>query len=110
MAFALRHYRRFPVTCPVAYHIGLWKGHGTLLNVSHSGFRFSGHLPLRAGQTCALIMSLPQAPGVFVPAGIVKVRWVRANEYGVETLVGEKTAEDWLAQYIRSQAQQNLEP
>jgi len=89
MAFAPRLRRRLPVSCPVAYHIGLAEGYGTPLDLSLSGFRFSGDLPLRVGETCALIINLSQAPRTFVPAGIVMVKWNCADEYGVETVVAE---------------------
>jgi hypothetical protein len=110
MAFTPRLHRRLPVSCPVAYHIGLAEGYGTLLDLSLSGFRFSGNLPLRVGETCALIINLPQAPSTFVSAGIVMVKWKCADEYGVETVVAESTSKDQLVQYMRLQVQQHLEP
>jgi hypothetical protein len=52
MPFLIRPSRRFPVCCPVTYHCGLFEGHGTVWNVSLTGWRFSGNLPLRIGEVC----------------------------------------------------------
>jgi hypothetical protein len=46
MRFTIRPYRCFPLCCPVTYHCGLLEGHGTGWNLSLTGWRFSGDLPL----------------------------------------------------------------
>src|ERR1051325_2745477 len=51
MSFSIRPYRRFPLCCPVTYHAGLHEGHGTVWNLSLTGWRLSGDLPLRIGQS-----------------------------------------------------------
>jgi hypothetical protein len=38
---------RFPVCCPVTYQCGLFDGHGTVWNLSCTGWRPSGDLPMR---------------------------------------------------------------
>ena len=88
MPFSIRPYRRFPVCCPVTYHAGLFEGHGIVWNLSLNGWRLSGDVPLRVGQTCPLTVNLPNQQSIFVAAVIV--RWVRGPEYGMETLVVEK--------------------
>ena len=47
MPFSIRPSRRFPVCCPVTYQCGLFEGYGTVWNLSLTGWRFSGNLPLR---------------------------------------------------------------
>ena len=84
MPFSMRPYRRFSVCCPVNYHVGLCEGHGMVWNLSVNGGRLSGDAPLRLGQTCPLTVNLPNQPSLFVAAGVV--RWVRGQEYGLETL------------------------
>jgi len=44
MSFSIRPYRRFPLCCPVTYHAGLHEGHGTVWNLSLTGWRLSGDL------------------------------------------------------------------
>src|SRR5262245_36012514 len=83
-AFRDRSYRRFPVCCPGAYHTGLSEGSGTVRNISLSGWRLSGDVPMRVGQTCSLSVTLSDPKRVFVVAGTV--RWVRGQECGIETL------------------------
>lgn len=98
MAFLVRPYRRFPLCCSVTYSLGLRKGHGTVWNFSLSGWRLSGDLPLRVGETCSLSIHLPDHPGRFVARATV--RWVRGQEYGVESMNVEKQTHARLAQYV----------
>ena len=102
MPFSIRPYRRFPICCPVAYHAGLYEGHGTVWNVSLNGWRLSGDLPLRIGQSFPMTVTLSDQERVFVAAGIV--RWVRGDDYGVETLVADDAALNRVARFIKQQA------
>jgi hypothetical protein len=88
MPFVLRPYRRFPLYCAVTYHAGLFQGQGTVWNFSLSGWKLSGDVPLQVGQTCALTVNFPMEESIVVPAAIV--RWVRGQEFGLETLAIEK--------------------
>ena len=98
MSFSIRPSRRFPVCCPVIYQCGDFEGHGTVWNVSLTGWRFSGNLPLRIGEVCSLTVNLPTQETLYVAAGIV--RWVRGEEYGVETLVIDDESQEDMEQYI----------
>ena len=107
MPFTIRPHRRFPVCCPVAYQVGLFEGHGTVWNLSLTGWRFSGNLPLRIGEVCSLTVTLPPYQPVYVAAGIV--RWVRSGEtspedqeYGVETLVIDDESQEDVEEYLTS--------
>jgi hypothetical protein len=62
MAFLVRPYRRFPLCCSVTYSLGLCKGHGIVWNFSLSGWRLSGDLPLRVGETCSLLFTYRTNP------------------------------------------------
>jgi PilZ domain len=106
MPFSIRPDRRFPVYCPVAYHAGLSQGHGTIWNLSVSGWRLSGDVPLQVGQSCPLTITVPNQQGLFVAAVIV--RWVRGLEYGVETLVIEKQTHSRLAHWVTRLAQDSV--
>ena len=99
MPFTLRSFRRFPVCCPITYQCGDFEGHGTVWNLSCSGWRLSGDLPMRPGEILSLTVTLPNQQSIFVAAAIV--RWVRGLEYGVETLVVEKQAESRLQHYVK---------
>ena len=101
MPFTIRPYRRFPLCCPVTYHAGLSECSGTVWNVSLTGWRFSGNLPLRVGQSFPMTVTLPDRQSIFVAAGIV--RWVRGKEYGVETLVADDATLDRVGHYVRDQ-------
>jgi hypothetical protein len=63
------------------------------------GWRISGNIPLERGDVCSLQLILPTKKQVSVSAAIV--RWVRGEEYGLETLVIDGKAEAHLGQYIK---------
>jgi len=88
MPFTLRLHQRFPVHCAVTYHAGLFQGQGTVLNLSLYGWKLSGDVPLQVGETCSLTVNLPIEESIVVAAAIV--RWVRGQEFGLETLAIEK--------------------
>ena len=88
MPFTLRLNQRFPVHCSVTYRAGLVQGKGTIWNFSLIGWKLSGDVPLQVGQTCSLTVNLPIEENIVVAAAIV--RWVRGQEFGLETLSIEK--------------------
>ena len=107
MSFSIRPDRRFPICCPLTYHAGLREGHGLVWNLSVSVWRFSGDVPLRDGQTCPLMINVPDQHPVFVVA--VTVRWVRGQEYGVETVVVENQTQRRLEHWIKQLVQEFVE-
>jgi hypothetical protein len=71
MPFSIRPSRRFPICCPVVtYQCGNFEGHGTVWNVSLTGWRFSGNLPLRDGDVCSLAVTLPNGSPIYVMAAM----------------------------------------
>jgi len=107
MPFTIRPVRRFPVCCPVTYHACLSKGCGTVRNISLSGWRLSGDVPMRVGQTCSLCVTLSNPKRVFVVAGIV--RWVRGEEYGIEAHVANATTQARMVHYFRHRVQESMQ-
>jgi hypothetical protein len=62
MPFTLRPYRRFPVHCAVTYNAGPFEGQGTVWNLSSTGWRLSGDLPIHPihqGEAFSLTAALP---------------------------------------------------
>lgn len=96
--FIIRPYRRFPVACPVAYEHWFHEGQGTVWNLSSTGWRMSGDVPLQCGDVCSFRVILPHNI-VSVAAGIV--RWARGEEFGIETLVIDERAQAQLGKYIQ---------
>lgn len=107
MPFPVRPYRRFPVSCPVTYQTGLFEGYSTVWNLSLTGWRFSGDLPLRIGEVCSLTVNLSIDQTIYVAAGIV--RWVRGEEYGVETLVMDDESQEDLDEYLWQRGEDSAE-
>jgi hypothetical protein len=83
MPFLLRPYRRFPVQCPVSYSSGPFHGVGTVWNFSLTGWRLSGNLPMREGETLSLSVTLPNKQRITVSEATV--RWSRGSEFAVES-------------------------
>ena len=108
MAFTSRPYRRFPVQRSVTYNAGPVQGRGTVWNLSMTGWRLSGDLPLRVGEVCSLTVTLPPYQLVYVAAAIV--RWRRGEKYGVETLVMDEESRDELEDYLDQQVYNTWEP
>ena len=100
MPFVLRPYRRLPVVSPVTYEHGWREGRGIVWNLSPTGWRLSGDLPLEPGAICSLTVMLPTNKPVSVAAGVV--RWVRGEDVGIETLVMHGNAQAQLGRYIRA--------
>ena len=107
MPFIIRPYRRFPVHCPVSYNDGTAQGLGTVWNFSVNGWKLSGDLPLQVGQMCSLTVNLPNEESIVVTAAIV--RWVRGQEYGLETLAVEKQTHSRVERIIKRLVQESGE-
>jgi PilZ domain len=95
MPCTVRPFRRFPVCCPVTYHAALSEGRGTIWNVSLNGWRL-------VGQSFPMTVTLPNQRHIFVAAAVV--RWMRSNEYGIETVVTDNLSQGHVARYIRQQS------
>jgi hypothetical protein len=72
MPFSIRPYRRFPVQCAVTYNTGPFQGQGTMWNLSCTGWRLSGDLPLRPGATLSLTVTLPNEQHILIPEAVVR--------------------------------------
>ena len=64
-------------------------------------------LPICPGKILALTVILLSQPSIFMAAAIV--RWVRDQEYGVETLVVEKQTQSRLEHLIKRLVQEPTE-
>lgn len=99
VAFALRHDYRFPVFSPVRYEVRLCDGYGTVTNLSNRGWRIYGNTPVAVGDVCSMKVRLTTRKWVSVSAGIV--RWVRGEEWGIETVVMNEESMEQLNEYIQ---------
>jgi hypothetical protein len=107
MPFVVRPYRRFPVQCLVSYCIGPFKGHGTIWNLSSIGWRVSGDLPMRPGETLSLTVTLPNEQRIEIPEAIV--RWSRGDEFAVENVVLERHTHARLQHFVKRLVQEPTE-
>ncbi|MFI5223788.1 MAG: PilZ domain-containing protein [Nitrospirales bacterium] len=99
MPFSIRLFRRFPVHCVVSYSAGPFTGVGTVWNLSRSGWRLSGDLPMRPGESLSLTVTLPNEQRIDVHNAVV--RWSRGQEFGVETVETPKHTAARLVHYVR---------
>jgi len=107
MPFVLRPFRRFPVPCSVTYHSGPFQGHGMVWNLSCTGWRLSGDLPMRPGETLSLAVTLPNEQRIEVSEAIV--RWSRGEEFAVENLVLQSHTRARLQHYVKRLVQESAE-
>jgi len=98
MPFTIRPYHRFPVQCSVSYNAGPFQGQGTIWNLSCTGWRLSGNLPMRPGEVLSLTVTLPNEQRIEVPQAIV--RWSRGQEFAVENLVIKSHTRARLQHYV----------
>jgi hypothetical protein len=98
MPVTLRPFRRFPVQCPVTYNAGPFQGQGTIWNLSVNGWRLSGNLPMRPGETLSLRVSLPNEQCIEILQAVV--RWSRGQEFAVEPVMVEEYTHARLQHYV----------
>lgn len=98
MPFTIRPFRRFPVQCSVTYHAGPFQGQGTVRNLSCTGWRLSGDLPMRPGETISLTITLPNEQRIEIPEAVV--RWSRGQEFAVEIRSIELHTQARLQHYV----------
>jgi hypothetical protein len=107
MPFSIRLFRRFPVHCSVSYNAGPFQGQGTVWNLSCTGWRLSGDLPMRPGEAFSLTVTLPNEQRIEVPE--VVVRWSRGQEFAVENLVVGAQTHARLQHYVTRLVQKPAE-
>ena len=107
MPFSIRPFRRFPVQCSVSYNAGSFQGQGTVWNLSSAGWRLSGDLPMRPGETLSLTVTLPNELHIEVPEAVV--RWSRGQEFAVENLAIEPHNHARLQHYVKRLVQELAE-
>jgi hypothetical protein len=107
MPFSIRPFRRFPVQCFVTYNAGPFQGQGTVWNLSCAGWRLSGDLPMRPGETLSLTVTLPNEQCIEVPEAVV--RWSRGEEFAVEILAIKPHTLIRLQHYVTRLAQESVE-
>ena len=91
----------------MTYQAGLTEGRGMIWNLSLHGWRLSGDVSLRIGQTCPLTVHLPNQLSLFVAGAIV--RWVQRQDYGLETLVVDTQTQSRVEHLIQHLEQVALE-
>jgi hypothetical protein len=99
MPFTIRLFRRFPVQCSVTYIAGPFQGQGTVWNLSCTGWRLSGDLPIRPGETLSLTVRLPNEQRIEIPEAVV--RWSRGQEFAVENVMIELHTRARLQHYVK---------
>ena len=99
MPFSIRPYRRFPVCCPATYNAGPFQGQGTVWNLSCTGWRLSGDLPMRPGEPLSLTVTLPNEQRIEFPEAVV--RWSRGQEFTVENLSIERHTHARLQHFVK---------
>ena len=104
MPFTLRPLPPLPCLLPWTYHAGLFQDQGTIWNLSCTGWRLSGDLPMRPGESFSLIVTLPNEQRIVVPEAVV--RWSRGQEFAAENLSIEPHTQTRLQHYVNRLVQE----
>jgi hypothetical protein len=107
MPFTIRPNRRFLVPGSITYNAGPFQGQGTMWNLSRSGWRLSGDLPMRQGEILSLTVTLPNEQCILIPQAVV--RWSRGQEFAVENLAIEPHTVARLEHYVKRLVQEPTE-
>lgn len=111
MPISIRPYRRLHVQCSVTYNAGPFQGQGTVWNLSCSGWRLSGDLPMRPRETLSLTITLPNEQRIEIPEAVVQ--WSRRSEFAAETRLCEPHTQARhqhdVKQLVQNLPQQDLE-
>ncbi len=107
MPFTLCPYRRFPLQCAVTYHAGPFHGQGTIWNLSYTGWRLSGNLPMRPGERVSLTVTLPNEQ--LIEESEALVRWSKRQEFAVENMLIELHTSARLQHYVKRLVQEPTE-
>ena len=111
MPFSIRTLRRFPLQCFVTRNAGPFQGQGTVWNLSCSGWRLSGDLPMRPGETLSSTVTLPNEQHIEAPEAVVQ--WSRGSELAGETRLSEPHTQARLQhdvkRLVQSLSQQDIE-
>jgi hypothetical protein len=81
--FTVRKEQRFRQSVPVQYRGDVVNGEGLVYDLSLSGGRIVGNVPVSVGQALVLRLSLPGAAEPF-QFDQVTVQWVTGLEFGVD--------------------------
>jgi hypothetical protein len=95
------------VHCAVTYNARPFHGQGTIWNLSCTGWRLSGDLPMRRGESISLTVTLPNTQRIEVPEAVV--RWSRGQEFAVENVVIQSHTQARLQHYMKRLVQEPAE-
>ncbi|MEO7860419.1 MAG: PilZ domain-containing protein [Nitrospirales bacterium] len=85
--------------CSVTYNAGSFQGQGTVWNLSCTGWRLSGDLPMRPGEPLSLTVTLPNEQRIGVSEAVV--RWSRGQEFAVKTGKMDQHTQAWLEHFVK---------
>jgi len=79
----------------------------TVWNLSCTGWRLFGDLPMRLWESLSLTVTLPNEQRIVVPEAVV--RWSRGQEFAVENLAAEVHTRARLQHYVKRLVQEPTE-
>ena len=76
-------------------------------NLSYTGWRLSGDLPMRPEETLSLTVTLPNEQRLEIPEAVV--RWSRGQEFALENVVVARHTHARLRHYVKRLVQEPAE-
>jgi hypothetical protein len=94
-----RRHVRFTVRWPVLYGTDELVAQGTLLDVSATGCRFAGTMPLESGMPLWLRLYPEERDGL-ISIEQASVMWANSNEFGLELTYVPPADRKWLMRFL----------
>jgi PilZ domain len=96
---SVRRHSRYPVRWPVIYRSAEFLAEGTVVDLSHIGWRVAGSMPVRPGMHLDLEVAVPQRSEP-VRVERATVLWVNGCEFAIEVDHMEAADHTWVQQFL----------
>ena len=95
----VRRHSRYPVRWPVLYRSAECLAVGTVVDLTHVGWRIAGSMPVRPGMLLELEIAVPQR---CEPVRVERatVLWVNGCEFAIEVDQMDAAAHTWVQQFL----------
>ena len=95
----MRRHNRFPVSWPALYRGDEVLAEGTVLDLTHTGWRIAGTMPVMPGMRLAIKLWVPDKPEP-VRISAATVLWVKNCEFAIEVQEMGPTDRKWVTEFL----------
>ena len=96
----VRKHTRFPVRWPVLYGSEEFISGGTVLDITETGWRVAGAMPVRPGMQLTIQLCPPDKSGPRIHVTGATVLWVKGCEFAIDVPLLAPHDRDWLSRFL----------